>query len=252
MIDISELRRIAKMKRLSLGYTEKDYLLDLCLLSISRRTKDELIFKGGTCLYKFYKIDRFSEDIDFTARKKLDIDILIEKIVSDINLFGIEATILDKKKSYDTFLVILRTKGPLYNGTSQSLSRIKIDINLKSSLNLEPLNAGYTSIYSEIPKVSLLIMQEKEILAEKIRAILTRDKARDIYDLWFLLKKGIEFDLNLVKEKLKYYHEKWDKNEFMKKLEEKKNIWDIELTPLIKETPEFKEVKDYIKYAIVK
>ncbi len=62
MISIDELKKMAKIKGLSLGNAEKDYLIDIVLLLISRNTKDELVFKGGTCLYKFHNLDRFSED----------------------------------------------------------------------------------------------------------------------------------------------------------------------------------------------
>lgn len=246
MIDLSELRRVARIKGLSLGYAEKDYLIDICLLSISRRTKDELIFKGGTSLYKFYKLDRFSEDIDFTARRKFNVNLLLKRIISDMKLFGVEAMIRDKKKVLNSFLINLRIKGPLYNGKPQSYSKIGIDINLKSSVDLEPMNAKYSPIYSDLPPFSLLIMQEKEILAEKVRAILERDKARDVYDLWFLLREGVEFNSDLVRTKLKYYNEKWSKNKFIKKLEEKKKIWKTELMPLITDIPEFEETKKFI------
>ena len=50
MISIEELRKISKLKGIfNLGNTEKDYIQDIVLLSISRNTKDEMIFKGGTC-----------------------------------------------------------------------------------------------------------------------------------------------------------------------------------------------------------
>ena len=90
MITIDELKRVGKLKGITnIGYAEKDYLSELILLSISRRTKDELVFKGGTCLFKFYKLDRFSEDLDFALQKDLDITKLVDKIVSDLNAFGI-------------------------------------------------------------------------------------------------------------------------------------------------------------------
>ncbi len=202
MITIEQLKEVAKLKGIrNLGYAEKDYLIDIILLSISRNTKNELVFKGGTCLYKFYKIDRFSEDIDFTLRKELDVDRLLEKIISDLKSFGIEAEIKIKKKALNSVMTTIRTKGPLYAGTSQTFSNIRIDINLKSSVDIdinlkssvdiEPEVAKYSSLHPDIPTFSLVIMQEKEIFSEKIRTILTREKARDVYDLWFLLEKGV-------------------------------------------------------------
>ena len=89
MITRKELEEIARLKGLSLGNTEKDYLLDIALLSISKNTKNELVFKGGTCLYKFYKLNRFSEDLDFSAVKKTNINLLIKNIISDFERFGI-------------------------------------------------------------------------------------------------------------------------------------------------------------------
>lgn len=253
MIAIEDLKRIAKLKGLrNMGNAEKDYLLDIALLSVSRNTKDEMVLKGGTCLYKFYKLDRFSEDIDFTLRKELNVDNLIKKIISDLTAFGIEAEIKNKKRVLDSVMITIRTKGPMYQGTSQSLSNIRVDINIKSTIDLEPDAIAYSSLYPDIPSFSLLIMQEKEILAEKIRAILTRSKARDVYDLWFLLKKGVEFDLRIVKEKLNYYSQIWNFKEFSSKIKIKKDAWEAELGPTVTNVPDLKEVRNYILKEISK
>lgn len=247
MISTEDLRRIGKLKGLkNIGNAEKDYIQDIMLLSISKNTKNEFVFKGGTCLYKFHKLDRFSEDIDFTLRGEADIDNLIKKIIADLMSFGIGAEIKNRRDILNSIMLTIRTKGPLYRGTNQSLSSIGIDINLKSSIDTEPMPVRYSSLYPDIPPFSLLIMQEKEILAEKIRAILTRTKARDVYDLWFLLDKGVKFDLDLVKEKLGYYKQEWNLKEFSSKIEMKETIWKTELKPTLSNIPDFRGVKKYI------
>ncbi len=244
MISIEEIKKIAKLKGINnLGNAEKDYLLDIVLLSVSRITKDELVFKGGTCLYKFYKLDRFSEDIDFTLKKEFDVDDLMRKIVADLELFGIEANIKDKKRVKNSLMITVRTKGPLYSGNPQSLSNIRIDINLKSEINREPVHIAYTSLYPDVPSFSLIVMHEDEILAEKVRAIMMRSKARDVYDLWFLIQKGVRFDESLIKEKMKYYNEKWALNDFEERLALKETIWKTEMESLVPVVPEFPEVK---------
>ena len=253
MISIEELRKISKLKGIfNLGNTEKDYIQDIVLLSISRNTKDEMIFKGGTCLYKFYKLDRFSEYIDFTLGKEINIDRLIQKIISDLSYFEIETEIKSTKRVMNSIMITLRSKGPLYKGFPQTLSSIGIDVNLKSTIDLEPMLAKYNTFYSDIPSFSLMIMQETEILAEKIRAIISRTKARDVYDLWFLLEKGVNFDEKLIEKKLKYYKQEWDSKEFMKKLDLKKRVWEIELRPLVKSPPDFSKVKNFIMKRISK
>ncbi|MBI4163066.1 MAG: nucleotidyl transferase AbiEii/AbiGii toxin family protein [Candidatus Aenigmarchaeota archaeon] len=208
MINENELREKAKIKGISLGNAEKEYLIDLMLLAISRNIKDELVFKGGTCLYKFYKLDRFSEDIDFTAIKPIDIEQLIASIKSDLAIFGINSTV-SSKKMYNAMLIKFKCQGPLFRGKYPC--SVRFDVNFKSIIEIEPVVKNYSSLYSDIPAFSLLIMDEKEILAEKVRAIMSRDKARDVYDLWFLLDKGVNFDMKLVAKKLEYYNKKFDK-----------------------------------------
>ena len=46
---------------------EKDYLQHIVLSRIFSRIGSEIIFKGGTSLQKCFGLDRFSEDLDFTA-----------------------------------------------------------------------------------------------------------------------------------------------------------------------------------------
>jgi len=254
MISIKDLMEIARLKGINnRGNAEKDYLLDVALLSISRNTKDEFVFKGGTCLYKFYKLNRFSEDLDFTLRKEIDIDALIKKIIMDLNSFGVEAEIKDKKGAVNSIMFVIRAKGPLYTGISRSFSKIGIDINLKSNINVELVSKDYSSLYPDVPVFNLMIMDEREILSEKIRAIMARNYARDVYDLWFLLKKGIKPDLTLINEKLSYYKKTFVKKEFIKKLNEKEVIWNNELEPLIMGSlPDFKTVKKDILESVRK
>ncbi|MBI5061652.1 MAG: nucleotidyl transferase AbiEii/AbiGii toxin family protein [Candidatus Aenigmarchaeota archaeon] len=89
-------------------------------------------------------------------------------------------------------------------------------------------------------------LQEKEIFAEKIRALLSRKKARDLYDLWFLVNKKVEADPAIIKEKFKYYKQSLDIKEFGSRINSIRDIWISELKPLIKNVPEFEEVRKSI------
>ena len=250
MIAKEELKRIAKIKGLSLGNAEKDYLIDLALLSISRNSRDELVFKGGTCLYKFHKLERFSEDIDFTQQKEIDIDRLIKKIISDLNAFGIGAGVRKQRSVHSSISISLRSEGPLYNGNPHTYSGIRIDINQRSSIDMEPVNKRHTSIYSEVPPYSILTMPKREILAEKIRALLTRGKARDVYDVWFLMRNGVKVDRNMLNLKLKYYDLVFSREKLMESIEEKRIVWETELKPLLGAVPPFGRVMEEITSGI--
>ena len=59
-------------------------------------------------------------------------------------------------------------------------------------------------------------MNLNEVGAEKVRAILTRQKARDVHDLYYLLeKKKIVFDGKLVDKKLAYLGKSFSKEDMM-------------------------------------
>jgi predicted nucleotidyltransferase component of viral defense system len=44
-------------------------------------------------------------------------------------------------------------------------------------------------------------MADEELLAEKMITMFERGKGRDLYDVWFLIKKDIKIDINLYYEK---------------------------------------------------
>lgn len=249
MITKKELQEYAKLKSLNLGNTEKDYLIDIALLSISKNTKNELIFKGGTCLYEFYKLERFSEDLDFSAVKEIDVEALIENIIRNFQKYGINVK-SSSKKLHDSILTILRIEGPLYTGNPATLASLRIDINLKSSLEIEPEVLSYSSLYREIPQSTIICMKKEEIFAEKIRAIMTRKKARDLFDLHFLLQKNIHSNIALINKKKNYYNRTFNIKEFKARLKILEPNWKKELQGFTPYLPEFNKVKKEVEAKI--
>ncbi|MFQ6055880.1 MAG: nucleotidyl transferase AbiEii/AbiGii toxin family protein [Methanosarcinales archaeon] len=79
-------------------------------------------------------------------------------------------------------------------------------------------------------------MQEQEILAEKIRALFTRSKAKDLYDTWLLLKKGIKTNSEIIQQKLKVVKKPISEI----KISEKE--WHQDLDILLPHTPDFNRV----------
>ncbi len=234
MLSVEDLEKIAELKRISLSNAEKDYLQDLMLFSIYSIIGRELVFKGGTCLYKIYKLDRFSEDLDFTLIKNVNIDKLSEKIISNFDLLGIRAALKESKKFKNEINLRFLINGPLYKGSKETQSFIPLNISLKERAILEPITESIIPVYKEIPTFDVYVMHESEILAEKIRAILTREKARDVYDLWFLLKKRkTKSDLKIVNKKLALYNLKFDSKVFAERLEKMQGLWKIDLRNLL-------------------
>ncbi len=233
MIKKEELLRLASLKGLPPRLAELDYLQDLALLGIYREFGNKLMFKGGTCLYKLYQLNRFSEDLDFTAEKGFKPKDFFLRLPSLFSLFNINCSVKVEPFQH-SFNVYLEINGPLYDGKKESRSRLILNISLREKVFLSPLRIPYASIYQEVRPFDMYAMDEKEILAEKVRAVHQREKARDVYDIWYLLTiKKIPVDFRLTQKKLLYIGQKFSKEIFFKKVQEKKNSWQTDLSALI-------------------
>lgn len=240
----SELKKYMQKLDYNLGQLELDYFQHFILAQLFKKF-NTIYFKGGTALQKCYGIKRFSEDLDFNYT-----NIHIQEIIAFIEkLF--ETKIIDfNKTSFGTSFSI-RFKGMLYNGSSQSMCKISFDFREKDIFK-EPLKKIIRPPYYDLPSYFLLALDEEEILSEKIRAILTRYKARDIYDMNELLLNGISINWELVNEKLKTYNKVFEKKEFQEKLEEKRKIYDEEMKRLTKFYDDFDTCSKRIMKAIDK
>ena len=70
--------------------------------------------------------------------------------------------------------------------------------------------------------------------SEQIHSIFERKKARDVYDLFFLLRLA-KFSRRLVERKLAIFGMKFSHDKFKKSLEERENVWEHELKPFVLE-----------------
>lgn len=253
MISLDELEKISRIKNLSIKNTEKDYLLEMLLFLLFRHFGRILVFKGGTALYKLHSLNRFSEDLDFTlSAQKIELHKSLNKIIMDLKDIGIYAKIKELSDYRTQKNIKLELKGPLFDGNPNNLSLITINLSLKEKTLYEPIQEKIFSLYRDIASFDVFAMNLNEIFAEKIRTLFMRDKARDLYDAWFLLKKGVNFNIIDINKKLRLYKKIYDKEELINKLEEKKKFWDIDLRNIIiGKVPEFgdvlKDVKTYLK-----
>jgi hypothetical protein len=242
MISRLELTRIAEMKHLTISNAEKDYLLEFLLYSLSDDRRS-LAFKGGTALYKFYNLNRFSEDLDFDSiGKRFDVDKVTKKIIRNLELVGMHRALSEKIEYSNETNIRFAIRGPLYDGSKNSMSRVTINIS-KRERPIAPCMKLLVSTFPEIPSFELSVLNIEEMAAEKIRCIITREKPRDIYDLWFLSKKGITLNVSLINKKLKIYKLTYDQKKFIEKVNEKQKMWKRDLQDLIiGNLPEFDDV----------
>ena len=247
MIDLSALRRVARMKGLSnLGFAEKDYFQEIILLGVSREAPG-LVFKGGTALYKFFGLNRFSEDVDFSGKAgKREFD----RICAYLENFGYGAEYAQVKQAR-SWLLTFAIKGFLYRGTPQSLARVRMDVNPDSEVVLEPGFRMLHSLYPDIPAFGLNVMAPEEMAAEKARALLVRARSRDAFDIWFLVNRGVGVDLELVDRKLELYGIQRTYDAIDAALRKCRANWKKELLPMAPGAPDFGVVEKAVRKALL-
>lgn len=245
MIGKEEMLRISRITGLKPHQQEKHYIQSLVLRSIY--SSREMTFKGGTALMFSMGLDRFSEDLDFTVTDDApDMEEFMQTIIEDLEYMGVRARgdlLSDMERSQ---VICIGAEGPLF---SREIERcyVRMDISRREIIILPPDIIFIEPPYPDQLPFSVSVMSPSEILAEKFRALMTREKARDLYDAEFLLKKGVKTNRALVEAKLEYYEETLDPGALEKAIMRKQGIWKSELAPLIfGRLPSFEQVSEYV------
>ena len=216
-----EIEIIALEKSVSIATIDKDWVLGHLLNAFYSigNNKENFIFKGGTCLKKcYFENYRFSEDLDFTL---LDRDFAINRsFINKITKIASENTNIK--------FSLAEIKNQIHNNIQQGYevkikfwgadhklntlipppnrwqTYIKLDISFSEQVFETPNNCLILHKYSDshlinemIPSYSLL-----EIMSEKLRALIQRNRPRDIYDIWYIMNSSHRPDMKAIKELL--------------------------------------------------
>jgi predicted nucleotidyltransferase component of viral defense system len=175
--------------RYPLQIAEKDYFLAVVMQIVSQSDlQDILVFKGGTALHHCYlEQQRFSEDLDFTSIQN---SLTLGNIQ---NLIG-GYTFLNIQKDYQSEFTI-KIERLQYAGPLRQPNSLKIEIDRFQNVLLPPRILKYNNVWGLDFQVTL--MDEREIGAEKIRAMSDRARYRDFYD-FYLLDEKYHVDLEEV------------------------------------------------------
>ncbi|MEK6932385.1 MAG: nucleotidyl transferase AbiEii/AbiGii toxin family protein [Nanoarchaeota archaeon] len=174
------------------------------------------VIHGGTAIWRCYKGNRFSEDLDVYLKK-------------DINKLQILFSNLEKKG----FTIVKKkiAENSLYSELELNRNYIRFEAIFKYKdgrlKDYETSEGNFISVYT---------LTAEELVNEKINAYLNRLKIRDLYDIFFLLKYAE--DNSKIKSNLQ---------KFVKDF--KKPVDENELKILILEglIPRVEKMLDYIK-----
>ncbi len=240
MISLEELTEIKTKRKTTLFYEEKEYLQFVFLNAIAKYT-DSLIFKGGTCLRICFGLERASEDLDFnTTLSKKELKNIIAKALKDFEFLNIPFEPYSQKEFEGNLRIEVRLKGPLFMGNPVSSNTLKLDFNKNQPKYTEV--KVIQKLFSDVPFFTLIVMAEREMLPEKIRAMVRRREARDFYDVWVLLNTKVTLDKSLLAIKLK--EEKCRLTDFLP-ISQKE--YEVSLKNLLKFVPPYEQVMREIK-----
>ena len=190
-------------ERLPLHILELDYVQAVVLRGIYSR--DDLVFKGGTCLRKLHGLNRFSEDLDFSLASsdvgEAEARDAVEAGASLMERSGMAVEVKGWSSRRGGFTCRSRYEGPLYTGEDLSRGSLQIEIS-RIVPSKEPVWTSITSVYVDVGTFLVRAMHPVEMAAEKLRCLGQRRKPRDLLDLRFLLGKGARPDRELLTLKL--------------------------------------------------
>ena len=149
---------------------------------------DKIFFKGGTALRLLYKSPRFSEDIDFssTLQEVFSIETIVIATLAEIARERIQVDIKDATPTTGGYLAVLVFKN---NGDTMP---IRLEISLRTNKNI----GQFSTVSGDfLPPYTVFQLTEQQLVNEKIAALLSRQKPRDFYDTYFLLRN------NMISEK---------------------------------------------------
>jgi predicted nucleotidyltransferase component of viral defense system len=173
----------------TLAMVEQDLVISKALIDLYNHShiQESLIFRGGTALNKLY-IDppaRYSEDIDFVQTKTEPIGKTIDAIRECLDSWLGEPK---RKHTERSTKLIYR-----YNAVDNTPAKLKVEINTTEHFKALPLKSINYSIESEwfAGKTNIITYEIDELIATKLRALYQRNKGRDLFDLWLVLKNKL-------------------------------------------------------------
>lgn len=153
---------------------------------------DRLLFKGGTALRIVYASPRFSEDLDFslfrTSRHELKkfVEDLFQDVLVAIARNGIAVELGPGSD---------RTSGGYFGEATFQLYEyhpIPVTINVICRDGEDVCGEVDTITNDFIPTYNILHLPKEALVEEKVfGALRERQKERDFYDLYFMLRKGM-------------------------------------------------------------
>jgi len=158
-------------------------------------------FQGGTCLRIFYRLNRFSEDLDFALQKRdrsFSLRSYLDALEKELVAYGYELKMDDKSKVGQTIRKAFVKDDSLGNllklnfkPATGPLRRLRIKLEVDAN---PPKGATFETKYLDFPFPSAVCVYDlPSLYAGKLHALLCREylKGRDWYDfIWYTARRA--------------------------------------------------------------
>ena len=200
----------------------KEIFQEIALLGLWRaKFFEHAAFYGGTALRILYRLDRFSEDMDFSLLKPnndFELDKYNAAIAAELNAFGFHVEVIPKLKNHDTSIESAFIKA----NTIKQLLAIEVPkhiispihdmhiIKIKMEVDTNPpghFSTEAKSLLLPIP-FSALTFVPSDLFAGKLHALLCRAwtnriKGRDWYDYAWYVSRDIPVHIQHLETRLR-------------------------------------------------
>ena len=257
MISDTRVRTLARQDGVTAGLAEKNYVNSWILYAVYQSSLGEkLVFKGGTALSKLYfpEVWRFSEDLDFTATAPISNakSTLREALDKTEAESGIDFEITNCYTAGDPAEYI--QVDIQYEAVLGQKNTTQLDLTLDESMFFPSIS--HTHDFEEVPEFKVQAYSVEEVLAEKLRSLYQRARARDYYDIYRLLNQR-EFDEEEItaalKTKAKQQNVQIDLENGIpaEDIKDVRQYWNQALDRLVTDKPDFdtvlNQITDYLQ-----
>lgn len=185
MISASFIQNLANRLQTTELNIRREYIQHLFLSYFyQQKAADKVYFKGGTALRIISHSSRFSEDLDFSSNRTTinEIEDILLQTMREIEREGIAINLKESKRTSGGYLAIVH-----FVLGDQEVA-IQLEVSQREGKNLGEIK---TIVNDFVPPYTLISLSRSQLVAEKIQALLTRQKARDFYDLYFILRANL-------------------------------------------------------------
>jgi len=206
----SDLEKIAKDSGFIRDNLEKVIRLNDILIYFNTNPilAENLVLKGGTAInLTVFDMPRLSVDIDLDLNKECsrdDMHAIRESINNEIldYMFMQGYTLSPNAKNPHS----LDSWAFYYQNAANNRDNIKIEINYSMRHHIYPVNITQTKI-GFLPSTEIRAIYPIELFGSKIKALIERTAARDLYDVYNMISNSVftEEDLNMLRKSILFY-----------------------------------------------